>query len=224
MKKRITPVLSVAFLIGIGLAQNPAQTANGSQPQKTALRFAPGTIIRVELAKSIDAKKAKVGDEVAAKTIDDFLDDNKQVVAPKGLRVVGHVAEASPREGDSASKLGLAFDKIVMKDGTDVPIKVAVQAIGVPQSSAALDSVDTSAMDSQRGGAKPSMGVPGREGPDYGTPAAGGGGSLPPNTQGVVGISGVSLAPGSAGDTLVSSQKKNVKLESGTQMILRTVQ
>src|SRR5690242_16895514 len=173
MRKRLTSVLIVVLLIGIAAAQDSAQPKGGSEPQKTALRFAPGAVIRVELVKSIDAKKAKVGDEVAAKTIDDFLNDKKEVIAPKGLKVVGHVAEASPREGDSASKLGLAFDKIIAKDGTDVPIKVAVQAIGVPQESAALDAVDTSAMDSQRGGAKPSMGVPGREGPDYGGPAAG---------------------------------------------------
>jgi len=224
MRKRLTSVLIVVLLIGIAAAQDSAQPKGGSEPQKTALRFAPGAIIRVELLKSIDVKKAKVGDEVAGKTIDDFLADNKEIVAPKGLKVVGHVAEASPREGDSASKLGLAFDKIVMKDGTDVPIKVAVQAIGMPQTGAGLEGVDTSAPDMVRGAAKPSMGVPGREGPDYGSSTTGGGAPLPPDAQGVVGISGVSLAPGSAGDSVLSSQKKNVKVDSGTQVILRTVQ
>ena len=224
MNQCLISLLSIALLPGVGFAQAPAQPAGGSEPQKAALRFAPGTIIRVELAKSVDAKKAKPGDEIAAKTIDDFLNDNKEVIAPKGLKVVGHVAEASLREGDSASKLGLAFDKIIAKDGTDVPIKVAIQAIGIPQASASSEGVDTSAMDEQRGGARPSMGVPGREGPDYGGPAAGGSASLPPDAQGVVGMSGVSLAPGSVGDSLLSSQKKNVKLDSGTQIILRAVQ
>lgn len=223
MNRRLTSVLSVALLIGIGFAQDPAQSKGGSEPKPT-LRFSPGAIIRVELVKSIDAKKAKAGDEVAAKTIDDFLGDNKEMVAPRGLKVVGHVAEVSPREGDSVSKLGLAFDKIVMKDGTDVPIKVAVQAIGVPQSGAGLDGVDTSAPDMVRGAAKPSMGIPGREGPDYGSSTAGGSSPLSPNAQGVVGIAGVSLSAGSMGDSVVSSQKKNVKLDSGTQVILRTVQ
>src|SRR5215470_9656201 len=68
MKKSPISVFGIALLIGVGFAQNQAPPANGSEAQKTALRFAPGTIIRIELAKSIDAKKAKAGDEIAAKT------------------------------------------------------------------------------------------------------------------------------------------------------------
>jgi hypothetical protein len=77
--------------------------------------------------------------------------------------------------------------------------------------------------ESSRGAAKPSMGAPGREGPDYSALATGGE-PLPPNAQGVIGISGMSLSTGAAEDSLLSSQKHNVKLDSGTQMILRIVQ
>jgi hypothetical protein len=212
------------FVTGVSLAQNPGQPTGGTEAQNATLRFAPGTIIRVELVKPVDAKKAKVGDEVIGKTMDDFLGDKKDVVAAKGLRVVGHIAEVSPREGDSASKLGIAFDKIVPKSGTDVALKASLQAIGLPQSNAspgAAGSDDQEMVDSARGAAKLSMGVPGRDGPDYGTPSQGGSGAqLPPNAQGVVGMPGVSLSTGTAGDSLLSSAKRNVKLDSGTQMIL----
>jgi hypothetical protein len=46
-------------------------------------------------------------------------------------------------------------------------------------------------------------------------------GRLTPDAQGVVGMSGLSLSTGAAQDSLLSSPKHNVKLDSGTQMILR---
>jgi len=49
-------------------------------------------------------------------------------------------------------------------------------------------------------------------------------GRLTPNAKGVVGISGLSLSTGSAQDSLLTSQKHNVKLDSGTQMILRVAE
>jgi hypothetical protein len=46
-------------------------------------------------------------------------------------------------------------------------------------------------------------------------------GRLTPNAEGVVGISGLSLSTGAAQDSLLTSPKHNVKLDGGTQMILR---
>ena len=59
------------------------------------------------------------------------------------------------------------------------------------------------------------------------TNAAGGiaaNGQLSGNSQGVVGISGLSLSAAAANNTqgsVVTSQQRNVKLDSGTQMMLR---
>ena len=44
---------------------------------------------------------------------------------------------------------------------------------------------------------------------------------LSPNAKGVVGISGASLSTDNSLGSVISSQKHNVKLESGMQMILR---
>lgn len=227
MKKILGFVLAAALLAGVALAQNSAQSSVGSESQNTTVRFAPGAILRVELAKSVDAKKAKVGDEVIGKTMDDFLGDNNDVLAPKGSRVLGHVAEATPREGESASTLRIAFDKIVLKNGTGVPFRASIQAIGGPDLSAAPANEPMP----QSGGGAPTM-SPGHDPDSYGgsmgrsdVPAnSGAAGPLPPNAQGVVGISGISLSAGSAEDSLISSQKHNVKLDSGTQMILRVMQ
>ena len=56
MNKLLFALISV-LLTGISLAQNPAQPSATSEPQSTAFRLAPGTIIRVELAKSVDVPK-----------------------------------------------------------------------------------------------------------------------------------------------------------------------
>jgi hypothetical protein len=227
MKRFISSVLAAALATGVSLAQNPAQPVGDTASQNTVVRFAPGTILRVELAKSVDAKKAKVGDEVIGKTMDDFLGDKNDMLAPKGSRVLAHVAEVSPRQGESASTLGIAFDKMVLKNGADVPFKAAIQAIGGPDLSAAPANQPMP----QSGGGAPTMN-PAHDPESYGgsmgrgdVPAnSGATGPLPPNARGVVGISGVSLSAGSAEDSLISSQKHNVKLDSGTQMILRVMQ
>jgi len=227
MKKVLGFVLAATLITGVSLAQNPAQQNGGAESQNTAVRFAPGAILRVELAKSVDAKKAKVGDEVTGKTMDDFLGDKNDVLAPRGSRIVAHVVEVSPRVGESASTLGIAFDKIILKNGADVPFKAAIQAIGGPDLSAGPVNQPMP----QSGGGAPTM-SPGHDPDSYGgsmgrgdVPAnSGASGPLPPNAQGVVGISGISLSAGSAENSLISSQKHNVKLDSGTQLILRVMQ
>jgi hypothetical protein len=52
-------------------------------------------------------------------------------------------------------------------------------------------------------------------------PTQGAAGNISPNAQGVIGMSGVSLSAGPTQDSVLTSEKHTVKLESGTQMILR---
>ena len=55
------------------------------------------------------------------------------------------------------------------------------------------------------------------------TPGMAANGRLTREAQGAVGMSGVSLASGGAEDSVISSQKHNLQLISGTQMILCVV-
>jgi hypothetical protein len=229
-------LLISALLTGISLAQ--VQSNSESPLQGPAARFLPGTPIRVELTKSVDAKKAKVGDEVVAKTTDDFMSDKNEVLAPRGSQVVGHVAEVTPHQGNSPSTLGIVFDKLVLKSATELPLKASIQAVGAPESNTNFND----AMSGQPGsGGMPSMSTPGRGAYGGNAPSPGGAtnanpaaatipdttsgpagnGRLSPNAEGIGGISGLSLSPGAAQDSLLTSPKHNVKLDSGTQMILR---
>jgi hypothetical protein len=244
MKTLFKFALMAALLAGVAVARNPAQPSGGSDSDNTKVQFAPGTIIRAELTKTVDAKKAKVGDEVPGKTMDDFLSDTNEVLAPSGSKVLAHVAEVTPHQGETASTLGIAFDKIVLKNGTEVPLKAAIQAIGWPESHAGAanepmgESGGPGNMSSMPSAGRGGYGAPAAPSPGAGTPgsvnpqgpanadpnsATAINGQLTPKAQGVMGMPGVSLSTGATQDSLLSSQKHNVKLDSGTQMILRVI-
>jgi hypothetical protein len=240
-------LLTFALLAGFSTAQASPQTQadtpgpNDTVTTKTA--FAAGTLLRLELDKSIDAKKAKVGDPVVMKMMDELMAGD-EVVAPRGAKVLGHVAEVAAHQGDTPSTLGIAFDKILVKN-EEVPLKGAIQAIGNPQTNnfgqnspmgglgpggINQGSNIPSSAGTMGGRTSPGMGTPSGAPQNPGVPENPSSNPQPPSvngqlttsSQGVVGMWGVSLAAGSAGDSVLTSQKHNVKLDSGTQIILRT--
>jgi hypothetical protein len=222
---------------------SPSQNTQASGEAAGSGQFAPGSVVAAELTKSVDAKKAKPGDQVLAKTSQDMLSGG-QIVIPHGAKIVGHVTQAKPREkGDSESTLGIAFDKVVGKDGREVPLNASIQALAPPISnlSAGNGSGGNPPMSESGGmpggtGGNPGMGggrnagtpagMGGTPGgnypPDTGTSTTQGGGrALQPGATGVIGMPELSLNAGPDGAAVISSQHKNVKLDSGTQLMLR---
>jgi hypothetical protein len=192
--------------------------------------------------KSIDAKKVKAGDEVDAKVTTDLKSGNGDVVVPKDTKVVGRVTEAQARSKEQKeSQLGLTFDHAVMKNGGDVTLPMSVQAI-ISQSY--LSGGSNGESGGQTASAPNSGGLPaGNSGrTTAGTPQA----SAPPasststdtpsatsarqpisgTTQGVLGFPDLKLSATAdiTQGSVVSSEKNNVKLESGTLMLLRVNQ
>ncbi len=259
MKKILFAVLAVALLTGVSLAQSSAasqtnatasQNASASTAQATdSGQIAAGTTIRAEVAKSVDAKKAKQGDEVVAKTTED-VKSNGQVVIPKGSKIVGHVTEAKAREkGESESALGIAFDKALVKGGREIPLNATIQALAASQSNVAANEpvMEPGAPGNSSGNMAPgragnggmiggaaqtagtaagtATNAAGNVGTTAGsTAAAGSNARLSASSQGVAGLPGLSLSSAAANNTqasVISSQNKNVKLDSGTQMLLR---
>jgi hypothetical protein len=106
----------------------------GSEPANAAPRLAPGSVIPVRLTKTIDAKKAKSGDEVDARVTQDMKTTSGQVLVPKDTMVVGHITEAQPRSKEQQeSQVGIAFDHAVMKGSGDLSVPMSIQAvIGTP--------------------------------------------------------------------------------------------
>lgn len=198
-------------------------TAPAGQTQR--FQFSPGALLRAELDKTADANKAKAGDPIVLKLTDD-LRWNGSVLAPKNSKIFGHITEATQRRADLPSVLGIAFDKLILKDGSEVAFKAIIQAIGIPGSSGG-DWVSSGAtapgdVPGQVGGPTGTLGQPsgyygGRMG---GATSMGAAVNLSPNARGIIGIEGASLSTGAGGVSMISSSKRGVKIESGAQMIL----
>jgi hypothetical protein len=215
------------------------------------MNFTPGTLIRVTLEKPVDTKKAKVGDQVLAKTTDD-LKSVPPGLATKGCEIVGHVVEVTAHQGDTPSTIRIVFDKMILKNGSDMTLPATIKAVGFPDqfnpatNSDAVNAVGTGPSSPGRvnqtygpgaqggatnapggtigsGGGDPALYAGGRMpgGATGGTPGAGNT-KLPFNAQGAIGMSGVTLSAGTAQDSILTSKKKNVKLDGGMQMILKT--
>jgi hypothetical protein len=231
---RITVSFLAAVLFSIAcLAQNSADTqAAASATPKASVTVPPGTTVLVELSKPLDAHKANPGDEVAAKVTEDVKSDGK-VVLPKGSKVMGKVTQAQGRaKGQDQSVLGIAFDSAVLKDGTQVPISFAIQAVAnssAAMAQAALEAQGASTSISMANNA-PGGGASGR--PGLGSQAQGAAGAdlhagnaastshegaLTPTSQGAIGLPGFTLSAGN----LITSSDHNVRLERDTRFVLR---
>jgi hypothetical protein len=98
-----------------------------SQSAPSALPFSDYSL-SVELRKSVDAKKNKVGDPVIARFLSDVRTPSGNVIAPRaGSKLMGHVTTARAWSRDTRrSELGIVFDKIVLKNGREIPVSVTV--------------------------------------------------------------------------------------------------
>jgi hypothetical protein len=99
--------------------------------------LAAGTQIAGQLQSSLDAKNAKVGDQVVLKTTN-AVKQNGQVVVQKGSKLIGHVTEVQQRaKGEATSKIGVLFDKLE-QGGNSIPISAVITSITQAQASTAV--------------------------------------------------------------------------------------
>ena len=116
---------------------------NGQAQAATAGQLQGGSTVQAELTKPVDARKNKPGDEVVAKTTQD-MKSNGQTILPKGSKLVGHITEVQAREkGEQESHMGIAFEHAILKNGTQVPMALTLQAIGSSQANAAAAMDDS---------------------------------------------------------------------------------
>jgi len=116
---------------------------NGQAQSATAGQLQAGSTVQAELTKPVDARKNKSGDEIVAKTTQD-LKSNGQTVLPKGSKIVGHITEVQAREkGQQESHMAIAFEHAILKNGTQVPMALTLQAIGSSQANAAAAMDDS---------------------------------------------------------------------------------
>jgi hypothetical protein len=227
--------------------QDTAVSGKNGQAQ-AAGQVQAGSTVQAELTKPVDARKNKPGDEVVAKTTQD-MKSSGHTVLPKGSKLVGHITEVQAREkGRQESHMGIAFEHAILKNGTQVPMALTLQAIGSSpaNAAAAMDDSETAGEDlsgmataSGSGTTRRALGgvtsttgnvVNTAGGATGGTvqaahsAGAGVAGGLNSTSRGVVGLHGLNLAPATTSSanagSVISSRTSNVHLDSGTQMIL----
>ncbi len=237
MKQPFAAIMLTGALLGAALAQSTAPTnpTVANSDVTTQKRLAPGSVIPVQLTKTIDAKKAKIGDQVVAKVMHDMIGPTGQVVIPEDTKVIGHVTEAQSRGKEhKESQLAVAFDRTITKNGQKTEIPMSIQAVVGLEShqdasgsnySGEAPTPEPRTMQSpmSRPIHAPPTGPPpsADDGEGVQTPVAA---VAPVNeqTHGVVCISNLSLqqATGDQG-SLLTSEKNNVKLERGTMLLLK---
>jgi hypothetical protein len=271
MKTFLTGILAALLSCSLSIAQDTTAPTTGTttQSQPNAMppqsaptspapasaspasannRIAPGSILPVQLTKSIDAKKIKTGDQVEAKVTQDMKAGNGEVIVPKDTKIVGRVTEAQARSKEQKeSQVAIAFDRAVMKTGGDVNLPMAIQAIISPSYLSANNSAGgENASQAQSASSGNPNGMPqsngnaragGMGGSQSQTPTPSAGATAAPtddktgngahqpitgNTQGVLGIPDLTLSSANtAQGSVLTSEKNNVKLESGTLMLLK---
>lgn len=216
----------------------PSENTYGGQSETSISAQLP---LNVVLDSTIDSKKAKQGDVVKAHVAETVKSPDNATVLPKGTKLIGHVTRASARsKGDSESMLGIQFEKAELKGQQERSLSgMIVEAVAAP-----------SEMQTSYGGASASGAPSGGGGTPTNNPSVSGSrgtrqdtipqspqstypnvgsstqeptatGPLPPNARGVYGIEGMSLAKNpSSGETVITSKGKNVRLDSGTRLLL----
>ena len=242
----LAATLALTFSVS---AQTQTQSAPraGAPPQGTVSQTnAPSVLMAVELSKALDSKKAKAGDPVEAKTLQDLKAPNGTDI-PRGSKVIGHVTKASAHSKEQPqAQLGFVFEKIVTKSGQEFPLRGVLQAVHMPENAPpnAGGGLGPGSVGTQQpegpGGGQPQSGMAAPAGSQGGQRSGGVGGqagaagqtggegstaisppTAAPATSGISGLKDVQLAPGA--EPALSSDSRNIHLDSGTMITVKVV-
>ena len=206
-------------------------TSEGNQP-------AVSTVFAV-VVKRIETKSASLNQELTLRTISDVVVDGV-VVIPSGSRVVGHVVEvATKSKGSEQSILAIVIDKAVLETGKEITLQGIIAAVAAPRDGS-LPSDPTYGMlhsnEPKMVGTGPSSARPGELSPSSKADSTATLGTaringemrkdllLNAESQGAIGFSDLSLSwrlttPPAV--TVFTSNRKEIKLDAGTQVLLR---
>lgn len=130
MKNKRALSLAIALLTTCAAAQITSNsTAAVSANINPGSATKDGTPILVELTKTLNAKKTRVGDEVKAEVIQDVVVHGK-IAVREGSKLLGHVTQVKPfTKEDGESVIGMVFDRAKLKGGRELGIQGGIRAI-----------------------------------------------------------------------------------------------
>jgi hypothetical protein len=230
-----------ASVWSLGFPHATAGQSSASAPlsASSGTDLAAGTTICATLTKPIDSRKAKPGLIIAATVTLPVLSHGK-VLIPNDAKIIGHVTLAQPRSRDGGeSELAIVFDHALLKDGSQLPLSLTLQAIGRPAPPALADQDnDDSDLAISRGSTAGSASSPRQTGfprPHPGeTPQAASPDAdslnlrhpvLDASNHGAIRLPDITLTESAdpATGSTVRSAKSDVKLDTGTELVLRVI-
>jgi len=230
---QMTQFFALSALVGLatlGIGQIRSATylrasAFQAEPAQPPVRLESGSILYARVTKSVDAKKAKVGDPVSAVLVADVLAHGK-IVVRHDAKLLGHVTEAQVHSKHiPQSRLGIVFDKVITKQG-EVPFESKVLAIR-PADRTSLDAprwpypMSNSAQGPMLGHHPSPQGydAPHRAISSLGSEMKSQDQRMP--QTGRADIEGLSLSSPANGAATIVSTRRTVRLESGVKVELR---
>jgi hypothetical protein len=213
-----TSIAPAALLRNHSAEASQAVAASGAAVKPAILSI--GTPVVAKLLNDIDSGTCKPGDRVEAEVTRD-VSQNHKVVLKAGARVIGHVVALDASSAHKPeTRMAISFKSVSMKSGEQAQISFVIQALAIAPRLKERDEIQ---------GDRPMEAaaiIAATAGGSIGGPLPQG--QLRPEDSGVYGVAGLSLAvmtteTGSQFPVLKSA-RENIRLEKGTQMVLRVVQ
>lgn len=120
-------LLALIYVVLLSAGTDVAAQSTVTQPPRPAFS--------ARLRKTLDAKKARVGESFRAELLDDlqYGSSEPRQIVPRGSKLIGHFTEAQPLTKESKqSRLGFVFDQALTKDGAEIPLDVAIVGFELP--------------------------------------------------------------------------------------------
>jgi len=120
----VAAAISFAFLARATAQPGSDSPAPAAKPEVS--------YVLAEFSQTLNAKKLKPGDPIKAQVSQDVLAHGK-IVIPVDSTLVGHVTEIKVSEKeDRRSRLGIVFDKVLLKHHVEVALKGVIHALAAP--------------------------------------------------------------------------------------------
>lgn len=126
----ITVVLGIVFG-GLGASRGMAQQSAADTNTRANLAKSEAAYVLAEFTDALNGKKLKPGTRIRADVAQDVLAHGK-IIIPADARLVGHVTEVKTRGKEPASRLGIVFDKVLLKHHEEKNLQGVVYALAPP--------------------------------------------------------------------------------------------
>jgi len=105
-----------ANLLAISTSSTTTTTSTLRTPPPTVLNLDQNEVVPVTLNTSLSSTTSQVGDTFTATVVSNGTDGYANI--PEGTKIEGHVAAVEPMENGNPAILDLAFDRLVLPNGT----------------------------------------------------------------------------------------------------------